>query len=289
MPEKKPKIKKKTIIEEKIEDPASDELELNENGSQITEEEEELSPAEQMSELIDLLKREQHRNFYIKIFKRHKQKKQWLDTIYEPDAVPDETEIRDLYGGGTYELMLIYNDPETNRPRVKSITYNIFEPVTKTEDDEEEEFEYDIADDDFNRILALMIERDKEFSKQIIAMQQNQFNMILNLINQQQTNMINLLATLMQSQRSASFEGVADLIETVANISGLAPEKNPIIELVPSILGLLLNLQNQNAKEQNNFIKKLQASVQSTTQNNLKQIEGEENASEEKIENNNEP
>jgi hypothetical protein len=288
MPKEKPRIKKKTIIEENIEkEPVEDEFELNKNGyDEIEGEDVELSPAEQMSELIDLLRKEQRKDFFIKIFKKYKNKKQWIDTLYEPDGVPDEAEIRDLYGGGQYELMLVYNDPETNKPRVKSISYNIFEPVIKKEIEDEEDYDYDLTDEsDFNKILALMIERDKEFSKQIIAMQQNQFNMILNLINQQQTNMINLLSAMINSQKTTSLEGIADLIETIANVSGIAPEKNPITEIAMQLIPVLLNLQNKNAIEQKNIVEKIQASIQSSTEPNLKQITEEQNVDEKEIEN----
>jgi len=250
------KRKKKTIIEEIPDD--NEQIELNENSTEekeILDDERELTPAEELSLFIDTLKEQQNKDYYIKIFKKYKNKKQWIDTIYEPETIPDEAEIRDRYGGGSYEIMLIYKDE--GKTRVKSITYNIFE--YQNDEDEDIDDYIDEKPSDINQLLALMIERDKEFTRQQMELQRQQFNMILQMLTQQQNQLIQVLTTIFATQRNTDYSGLADLIETIANVSGIAPEKNPLIDIATQLIPTLISLSKSNEKTDKEMIKQIKA------------------------------
>lgn len=262
--------KKKTIIEEIPEVQEITDKDLFDEKDNFQIEDTELTPAEKLSEFIDTLKEQQSKDYIIKIFKKYKNKKVWIDTIYEPEYLPDETEIKDRYGTGQFEIMLIYK--EAGKTKVKSINYNIAElHKNETQTNNIENYDYenedeDISNYDLNSLLALMIERDKEFARQQINAMQNQFNTIMQLMMAQQNQMLQTIATIISAQKQNDYAGLAELINTIAQISGLNPQENTLSSILNQVLPLLIPLLNKN--EQNKeIIQKLQDNLKQNDEN----------------------
>lgn len=260
--------KKKTIIEEQLPDETEDiiEIEAERENNEKLEEVDELTPAEKLSEFIETLKNQQEKDYLIKIFKKYKNKKVWIDTIYEPESIPDEAEIKDRYGSGHYEIMLIYK--ENGKTKVKSINYNIaeFEKPELNTEDYEDEIDYETTD--LNSLLALMIERDKEFARQQINAMQNQFNMIMQLMMTQQNQMLQTIATILSSQRQNDYSGLADLIQTIAQISGVAPQENTLSSIISQVLPMIIPLLQKNENANKELIENLQKKLNESKNEN---------------------
>ncbi len=249
--------KKKTIIEEQIPDE-----EIVEEKEQVEEEESEITPSEQVSEFIDFLNEAQDKNFKLKIFKRVRNKTYFVDEIEQPDHLPSEAEIRDQYGTGAFQLMLIYK--KDGKYSAKSVYYNIYDPNEEfkfsqpPKENEEEDVEYVEEGSDLNSLLALMIERDKEFARMQMQALQQHYTSMMELMMTQQNQMLQTLATIMSARQNSDYAGLADLIQTIAEISGVAPQRNGLSEILGQVLPLLIPLLQGKGGENVELIKKLQ-------------------------------
>lgn len=266
--------KKRTIIEENLPDEPI-ELEFSENNNETEIEERELTPAEELSEFIDTLREQQRKDFYIKIFKKYRNKKSWIDTIYEPEYIPDESEIKDRYGSGSYEIMLIYKDPETNKSRVKSITYNIADFKSENEN-EIDDYENYYEPSNYDNILALMIERDKEFARMQIEAMRSQYENLIQILQAQQTNTLNMIATILSTQRQSDYNGLAELIQTIASLTGVAPQENPLQQILNTLLPVLIPLLQKGGEQNKELIDKLQNEIKNASVNMINENKNDE-------------
>ena len=268
--------KKKTIVEETIDENEMDEKqEEEEKPKEIPEDN---LPQYELLRKLEALKEYNNPEYTLKIYRRYGKKRIWLDNI---DDIPDENEIRDNYGDGSYEIIMLYKD-ENGKQRIQNMIINIgkdtrhvspdqakkieLEDYAKRgidlekgdEDEEEPESEEDesIIEDRFIAMMQHLSEKDNENMRFQMQLMQQMNNMMIQMMHEsaerQQAfaqQQMQLILAMMNNHHSSDLSGVAELIETVMSISGVKQESG-VSDILKNAMPIILQLMQQNKNEE---------------------------------------